>query len=98
MRDTQRERERERESARETEGESKERQRTGGEHREREQRERRHREALHGVEDGVESQVDRGILEERCARQAAAVGERQLLLFFFITLGLELSDTRVYEP
>ena len=24
--------------------------------------------------------------------------ERETLLFFFITLGLELSDTKVYEP
>jgi hypothetical protein len=27
-----------------------------------------------------------------------AVTDGQLLLFFFITLGLELSDTKVYEP
>ena len=30
--------------------------------------------------------------------RASVMGDRAAFFFFFITLGLELSDTKVYEP
>jgi len=71
--------ERERAHTESTQRESRERERESTEREQREMRERAHREALDGVEDGVEGQVDGGVLEERRARQAAAVGESKPL-------------------
>ena len=38
------------------------------------------------------------VLNKNVSGKSAHVGSEECFIFFFITLGLELSDTEVYEP